>query len=58
MEKEKDLKENHEPVVCVSTSTIPVTWNGLWIKGKYHSSNLSDPLSTSKPFRFNVAFFQ
>uniref|UniRef100_A0A7C8ZDE8 Uncharacterized protein n=1 Tax=Opuntia streptacantha TaxID=393608 RepID=A0A7C8ZDE8_OPUST len=38
-------------VVCVRTSTIPVTWNGFWIEGKHHSSNLGDPLQnvTSDP---------
>jgi len=48
----KENGDKYKPVVCVSTSTIPVTWDGLWVKGKNNSSNLSDPLPTDEANTF------
>jgi hypothetical protein len=31
-------------VVCVSTSTVPVTGDGLRVEGHHHTSDLGDPL--------------
>src|SRR4051812_20874647 len=42
------------PVVCVSTSTVPVAWDGLGVKRDDNSGDLSDPLKKGRaPFNHN-----
>jgi hypothetical protein len=38
------------PVVCVGTSTVPVTWDGLGVECDDDSSDLSDPLQKGRVF--------